>query len=657
MHWIALQPWLKSAEPAGPAGLAEPVGPAGPEDGSGQAAQDTQVPAGGGGGGGSPLLADALAALGWWALQFTPKVAQVAIEGGGGAGEGTGEGAGVLVMEVSASERLFGGRKPLLRRIYQSNKPFSHVRYAQAATSLIAIAKLQIEPSVSPGLSANANANANADTRRQPARPRDGLRGSAPDLLSGHAPHITPDTLSETLPNSLPNSLPLATLAAARVHLPTLARIGCTTWGQLRALPRGGVARRFGADLLDALDRAYGAKPEIYPWLTLPEVFEAKLELTARIDNAPSLMFGARRLLAQLQVWLQFRQRGILALELGWELDARRQDASTGHLVLRTAEPTLDMAHVQRLLAENLARVTLHAPALYLRLRSLETAALPGITTSLLPDDVRKGDSLHHLLERLSARLGAGNVLHAVPHADHRPERMQVWQAASAVSPGSPVSPLSRVAAAASTSVKLSNATNNIANYSYRTWGNGINDPLNHSKTGVQPLIRPLTRPLTRPLAQSLPRSLARSLARPLAQSPEQADALYPTWLLAQPLKLAVRNNVPQCAQGGPLTLLAGPQRVEAGWWSGQKNGEEGGTGVDGGKGGEGGGGGDASAAAPCTLRDYFLARSEHMGLLWIYRERLGGQGGAGQSALGRADAGGEQNADASDWYLHGLFA
>lgn len=79
---------------------------------------------------------------------------------------------------------------------------------------------------------------------------------------------------------------------------------------------------------------------------------------------------------------------------------------------------------------------------------------------------------------------------------------------------------------------------------------------------------------------------------------------------------MAVHRNAP--LYQGPLTLLAGPQRLEAGWW----------------------GGGD------CALRDYFLARSEQMGLLWIYRERLAGPGRAGQRA--DADAG---------WYLHGLFA
>ena len=473
MHWIALQP------------LPEPP-----------AADD----------GSAAGLVDALGALGWWALQFTPKVAQVA---------------GVLVLEVSASERLFGGRRQLLAQILEKKRPVALANKARAATSLIAIARLQL-PRAAP---------------RQP------------------------------------DDLPLATLLAAREHLPTLARIGCNTWGDLRALPRGGVVRRFGADLLDALDRAYGLKPELYPWLTLPQVFEARLELQARVDNAPALMFGARRLLAQLQVWLQARQRGILALELGWELDARRQDASQGQLIVRTAEPTLDMGHVQRLLAENLARITLHAPALYLHLRSLETAALPGASASLLPDDVRMGDSLHHLLERLSARLGADQVLRAVPHADHRPERMQVWQPASSIASPAP----------------NQFAAKSVANYANSTGASGQNGSQRSAKTAVKQLVK--------------------------------ADALYPTWLLTQPLKLPVCDNMPQCAgEGGPLTLLAGPQRLEAGWWG-------------------------TETTSP-ALRDYFLAHSGQMGLLWIYRERLGGQGG------------GEQKTDAcADWYLHGLFA
>ena len=477
MYWIALQP-QPEAEGA-------PAPDASNASSSAQVAEPASV------------RDDALTALGWWALQFTPRVAQI--------------GQAVL-LEVSASERLFGGRQPLLDHLFQAACPVQPLRSAHAPTSLLALAYLQVDA---------------AD-----AYP-------APDLL------------------------PLATLAEAQPHLATLERIGCRRWGDLRALPRGGVVRRFGAPLLDALDRAYGLKPEVYLWLLLPEVFDMPLELSAQVETAPALLFAARRMLAQLQVWLQARQRGILALELGWEMDARRNTATHGSLVVRTAEPTLDMGHLQRLLGEHLDHTTLPAPVLYLRMRSIETAPLAGASASLLPDELRSGDSLHQLLERLSARLGPEQVLRAVPCADHRPECMQAWVPASQ---GRPVTP-----SAAS------------------------GKPAGAGK-----------RHKTKDAANAVPAC---------------AD-LYPTWLLATPLKLAVRQDRP--LYQGPLTLLVGPQRLEAGWW-----------------------GAASPAKTVVTLRDYFLARSAQAGLLWIYRERL---------SVDRQLADPAAERSGSHWYLQGLF-
>jgi len=438
-------------------------------------------------------LTDPLTALGWWALQFTPKVALLQ---------------DALLLEVSASTRLWGGQAALMRHIYTSNKPLALIGYAQGATSLVAYARLLV-----------------------PCKPP-----------------------------VVPDDLPLNTLLAAQAHLPTLVRLGCTRWGDLRALPRAGLARRFGAALVDALDQAYGQRPDIYPWLTLPEVFEAVLELPSLVENASALLFGARRLLAQMQVWLQLRQRGVLALELSWQMDARRNTAQEGTLVLRTAEPAQGTDHLQRLLAERLNQITLPAPVLGLRLRSLETQPLKGVSAPLLLEDAPQGDTLAQLLERLGARLGAGKVLQLQTHADHRPEHMQAW-------------------------VSAESATNSIAVSPYSKRAEGQ-------------------------------KSLKRS--RSAGAAPDGwANALYPTWLLAQPLKLSVRQGCPYYQ--GPLTLLAGPQRLESGWWALPS---------------------DEQPAAP-ALRDYFVAASSSAVLLWVYRERLG-------SAV---------QAPSEDWYLQGVFA
>ena len=490
MHWIALQPLPPDrVDPASPADL--------PHD---------------------PL--NDLGALGWWALQFSPKVARVSLGAHAGMAVDAGD---ALVMEVSASERLFGGQKRLLDRIVQSDKPVAVVKYARGSSSLIAIARLQL------------------------------AQGSDP---LNAAPRVAPD------------GLPLETLAAALPHLGTLARVGCTRWGELRALPRGGVVRRFGLALLDALDRAYGLKPELYPWLVLPEVFQAKLELGHQIDAAPALMFGAQRLLKNLQLWLQLRHSGVLALELGWTMDARRNTATQGALVVRTAEPTQDILHLQRLMGENLAHTQLPAPVLYLHLRTLQTEKLAGKSASLLIEDIQKGDSLHQMLERVSARLGADSVLQLQQRADHRPEHMQSWR---------PVFDASQL----------------VAFNSINTKARGKKNPEN-GKSGNQNRAGAHFAPLT----------------------PLQGNPLYPTWLLAKPMALLVQNNTPFYL--GPLTLLAGPQRIEAGWW---------GPGADDGD---------------CALRDYYIARNVQTGLLWIYRERLGGFG--------------TSNAPGTPWYLHGLF-
>ena len=540
MHWIALLPL---PHPEAPPAQAVAGGRSGVDVSASGASPGPGASTGAVRGAPDLGLDEDLRLWSWRALQFTPRVALAD---------------GAVLLEISTSERLFGGRRALLQRMFEQNEPVPSVEWSQGATSLIAVGRLH---------------------ERGQAR-----QHGAP------APARTP-----------PAQLPLATLAAARPHLPTLERLGCRTWGDLRALPRGGLVRRFGDGLLDALDQAFGDKPELYPWRTLPEVFDEPLELPAHVENAAALLFGARRLLALLHAWLQARQQGALALRLTWQMDRRRDAATHGDLLVRTAEPTGDMAHFERLLAEHLARVTLAAPAIALRLATVETAPLPGASASLLLEDRRQGDPLHQLVERLSARLGASEVQRVEPRADHRPERMQAWSAAV-------------------DSPKL------IANNDRTTLGSDRKSLKSSKKKDPKPSAAAGsgagaqdTRSVMAESADALQSDQwpkPRLAASAVACATLQPDALYPTWLLTTPQRLVVQRHRP--LYQGPLTLLAGPQRIEAAWWEPDASG---------------------TAAAPAALRDYFVARSAQAGLLWIYRERL-------------AQAGAEPG-----WFLHGLFA
>jgi len=440
---------------------------------------------------------------GWRALQFTPRVAEVEE---------------ALLLEASASERLFGGRKRLLRRLLKTEAA-EPPAWAQGATSLEALACLRL---------------------RQ--------RG-------------------EELPAALPDDLPLWTLSAARPHLATLERIGCTTFGQLRLLPRAGLSRRFGAELLQALDAAFGQRPERYPWLALPSTFDQNLELQSLATSAPELLGAGQHLLTLLQAWLQARNLGVLALELEWTLDLKRLNGKplppTEKMELRTAQPTQEIRHLRRLASEQLHRASLSAPANHLRLRTLETVPWGGVSTSLLPEDNKPGERLYQLVERLSVRLGEGNVTVPEAHEDHRPECMQGWIPAR-----------------------------------------GCN-----SRNGAAPVgwVREATPALSRIAGVAARTQPTETTKQPTSSIPEA----FPPWLLREPRKLQVKADKPWYQ--GPLQLLTRARRLEAAWW-------------------------DEALSEP-VVRDYFIARGETVGLLWIYRERL------------------HAEQDRAQWFLHGIYA
>jgi protein ImuB len=314
---------------------------------------------------------DQLHGLATWALQFTPRVASVDE---------------AVVMEVGASVRLFGGRRALRDRVVQESHDLGVAQVAWAPTSLAALAVGR-------------------------AGKEDGIRRPIVDVL---------------------DALPMTTLSAAEPHVTTLTQLGCRTLGDVRALPRGGISRRFDKELLSAMDRAYGARPEVHVWITLPEAFKARLELMSRVEMASALLFGARRLVMQMCAWLAAKHAGTTAFVLRWAHDSMRsRDAGEGgELMVRTATPMRSVEHLCRLLAENLAKVELQAAVGDLELEALDVHALEEISASLLPDEGQSGESLALVLERIAARLGPERVLRPVLVDDHRLEWMQHWQPA-----------------------------------------------------------------------------------------------------------------------------------------------------------------------------------------------------------------------------------
>lgn len=328
-----------------------------------------------------PGIEPARRALGLWALGYTPRVA-LADE--------------AVLMELSGSARLFGGRVALRARVQDEARELGAQIMAWAPN----------------GLAALAFARAG----------RDGV-------------DVAPPSLADAL-----DALPLSVLGAARAHVAVLVQTGCRTLGDLRRRPRDALGRRFDQALLHALDRLYGEAPEAHDWLSAPEVFDTRLELPARVDDASALVFGARRLLLQLAGWLFARRRGVTVFTLRWAYDAMRsrEVGPVDALTVRTAEPTRDVEHLVRLLAEHLAHVRLQAPVGELFLRADESHPLIETSANLLSRAdaaTRPVEALPRVLERMAARLGSHRVLRPLLVADHRPEAMCRWLAADAPMP------------------------------------------------------------------------------------------------------------------------------------------------------------------------------------------------------------------------------
>jgi protein ImuB len=79
---------------------------------------------------------------------------------------------------------------------------------------------------------------------------------------------------------------------------------------------------------------------------------------------------------------------------------------------------------------------------------------------------------------------------------------------------------------------------------------------------------------------------------------------MRPTWLLREPRSLTTLGECPQYQ--GALTLLAGPERIDTGWWDGKP-----------------------------VARDYFVARNPCNEVCWVFRDYRQGK----------------------RWYLHGFFS
>jgi len=443
----------------------------------------------------------ALMAVAHVAMGFTPAVSLA--------------GDHVVLAEVQASLRYFGGLPRLLERLRAELAPLGHaLRVACAPT-----AQGAQWMAVGGDVGASTFANTRTDWRGRVA------------------------------------AVPVTRMAAAAPHLPALEALGLATVADLWKQPRAGLTRRFGGELLADIDRALGDLADPRTALQPAPTFDSRLELFMRADDSAALLTGAAVLLNRLTAWATAHRGLVAGFELRLHHESCRKmledpSSRTTVLPIGLGEPVSDTAHLHALLRERLQRLPLAASVIELSLHC--HAITPGAppNTELFPSAASVGEGWQRLLERFEARLGAHNIQRLQPVADHRPE--------------------------CATSVRQGGEA---ASARARTLGT--------------------------PLNLAAPAGPTATASGDPAHWPR---IKRPVWLLREPQPLRDEGGTPLLS-GKPLWLVAGPERIEAGWW-------------------------DGGYAA----RDYFIAQDNEGALLWVYRFR-------------RAPEVGEVG-----WYLQGRF-
>ena len=211
------------------------------------------------------------------------------------------------------------------------------------------------------------------------------------------------------------------------IHL--LKRFGLKTIGNLRALPRTSLKRRFPSQeiehaVLHRLDQALGHAPEpIVPLKPVPACYERKV-CPEPILQTDSLRFVLDDLLARLCARMESNCAGARALTFS----AYRTDGGVSHVAIATARPSRNAAHLAHLFRDKLETINpgFGIDLFLLSANRLEPLDISQPALSHLLHAKQTGEAIEPLIDRLANRLGPQNVHRIHTRESHIPERAEI---------------------------------------------------------------------------------------------------------------------------------------------------------------------------------------------------------------------------------------
>ena len=308
-----------------------------------------------------------------------------------------------LRLDVTGVAHLFGGEQDLIDdvRARFAALGFS-TRVAIAPTAAAAWALSHFGRSALIVIPAEAGIRISANSRRSKQPDMDSSLDWRDELVPLHvsALRLDPDTVR------------------------TLERLGLKTIGALMNVPRLALARRFrGAeDVVDALDRALGRKPEPLTAAPADPLPRAALRLEEPATHPEAAPQALERLIPNLVRELQERHLGARRLSLvGYRVDGTTAVASVA-----TSIASREPKHLQRLLADKTAALNPQFGFDAFALQADWIEALDAAQDSLVeePPGTRE---LARLVDRLTVKLGPKCVCRPQAEESHLPERASGW--------------------------------------------------------------------------------------------------------------------------------------------------------------------------------------------------------------------------------------
>ena len=247
-------------------------------------------------------------------------------------------------------------------------------------------------------------------------------------------------------------SFPVEALRLDPIIAQGLRRVGLKRVGDLYAMPRDALARRFGETVARLLDQALDEMPEPLSPLGEAPSRRVRLSFAEPITEPADLILATERLTADLVLRLAREGTGARRLDLAFH----RVDGRVERIRLGTARPSRDPRHIAALFRERLDTIDpgLGIEDMILAAYAVEPlpaeqisfdrhSSSPSVTPAkagiqgraapklgLLDPRFRGGDGvggIAPLLDRLGNRLGLDAISRLEPRESHIPERASAW--------------------------------------------------------------------------------------------------------------------------------------------------------------------------------------------------------------------------------------